>query len=213
MRSRITALAVGVMLTIPAFGQLVVTDPDALAESIIEDANRSAEHMESIKEVLLQSKIFVEDWNMKAEEYKRTMDLYTENINKGIDAVLKVKRLFQIVADIMDRFEGLKKQLAKNSDLSKGEKVIILAEASSVVNVIISNKRELEEQAKKESDIKDKDNGDNKLDRLDKIIMAVNNVDASLIQVINHANSMIAAKRRLENSSRAMVSMFSISYQ
>lgn len=213
MRSRITALAVGVMLTIPAFGQLVVTDPDALAESIIEDANRSAEHMESIKEVLLQSKIFVEDWNMKAEEYKRTMDLYTENINKGIDAVLKVKRLFQIVADIMDRFEGLKKQLAKNSDLSKGEKVIILAEASSVVNVIISNKRELEEQAKKESDIKDKDNGDNKLERLDKIIMAVNNVDASLIQVINHANSMIAAKRRLENSSRAMVSMFSISYQ
>ena len=213
MKKRISALAVGLMLTIPTFGQLVVTDPDALAESIIEDAHRSAEHMESIKEVLLQSKIFVEDWNMKAEEYKRTMDLYTENLEKGIEAVMKVKQLFQLVSDIMDRFEGLKKQLAKNSDLNKSEKVIVLAEASSVVNVIISNKQELEEQAKKESNVKEKDNANEKLDRLDRLIEAVNSVDVALIRVINHANAMIAAKRRLENSSRAMVSMFSISYK
>lgn len=213
MRNRITALAVGIMLTIPTFGQLVVTDPDALAESIIEDANRSAEHMESLKEVVLQSKIFLDDWNMKAEEYRRTMDVYTETLDKGVKAVMKVKTLFQLVSDIMSRFEGLKKQLAKNSDLSKSEKVIVLAEASSVVNVIIKNKKDLEEQAKNESNVKEKDNADDKLERIDKMIATVNSVDVALIKVINHANSMIAAKRRLENSSRAMVSMFSISYQ
>lgn len=213
MKNRIIALVVGIIAAAPTFGQMVVTDPDALAQSIIEDANRSAEHMESIRETLLQSKIFVEDWNMKADEYQKKMDVYAENIGKGIDAVMKVKKLFKVVSNIMERFEGLKKQLAKNEYLSKSEKVIVLAEASSVVNVIIKNKKELEEQAKKESEIKAMDNGSEKLDRLDKMIEAVNRVDIALIQVINHANSMIAAKRRLENSSRAVVSMFSISYK
>lgn len=192
--------------------QMVVTNPESDALTIVQDANRTAEHGERLKEIVKQTRISLEELDMRYSEYQKDMALYEKRLNKGLEATKKVTCIFEMTTSVLNRFNWFKNQLVRNEYLSNSEKVILLADASAVVSILIKNKETVFSQAKKEANITEKEDAYKNMEALDKIVEAIRNVDNELMRTINRANRLISAKRNLIESVQSVHGVFAIKY-
>ncbi len=209
MKQKRYILAVALATLLPHLGHsqgaMIVEDPGMMLQQGIE-------HAESFGEMMTQTSMFLEDLDMKYSEWSENIKMYQKTIKLATTAGKKVLVLYKEIDNVYERLEYFRMNLKKSSYLSASEKIVLYAEGAAACKHLMEEREELIKRATEAADIQAKQDGYRSLEQIDKLIAMVRNVDRELVKAINHANRIVAAKRKLIDKTMAMHRMLTVKY-